>query len=89
MEADPGFFSRFSLVIASQLHEAALRKMAGLCWNNAVPFLHVRSYGLLGHVRVVRHAKQMKQARHTHEANMRKKRARRWWSLALLCVGCG
>jgi len=28
--------------------------MAALCWESSVPFLHVRSYGLLGHVRLVR-----------------------------------
>lgn len=50
---DPAFFSRFSLVIGSQLHESTLTKMAGLCWENAIPFLHVRSYGLMGHVRLV------------------------------------
>ncbi|CAM9513780.1 unnamed protein product [Pylaiella littoralis] len=52
MNKDPAFFSKFSLVIASQLHEATLRKMASLCWENSVPFLHVRSYGFLGHVRL-------------------------------------
>ncbi|CAN0594219.1 unnamed protein product, partial [Laminaria digitata] len=51
---DPDFFSKFSLVIASQLHEGTLRRMAGLCWEKSVPFLHARSYGLLGHVRLVR-----------------------------------
>ncbi|CAM9327233.1 unnamed protein product [Scytosiphon promiscuus] len=52
MNKDPAFFCGFSLVIASQLHETTLRKMAGLCWEKSVPFLHVRSYGLLGHVRL-------------------------------------
>lgn len=52
MNTDPDFFSKFSLVIASQLHEGTLRKMAGLCWDKSVPFLHARSYGLIGHVRL-------------------------------------
>ncbi|CAM9585090.1 unnamed protein product [Ascophyllum nodosum] len=52
MNKDPGFFSKFSLVIASQLHESSLRRMAALCWQHSVPFLLVRTYGLLGHVRL-------------------------------------
>lgn len=27
--------------------------MARVCWDRSVPFLYVRSYGLLGHVRLV------------------------------------
>ncbi|CAN0489076.1 unnamed protein product, partial [Discosporangium mesarthrocarpum] len=52
--ADPAFFSKFSLVIASQLPEGALEKLSKICWESSTPLIFARSYGYLGHVRVVR-----------------------------------
>ncbi|CAM9964595.1 unnamed protein product, partial [Choristocarpus tenellus] len=49
----PTFFLKFSLVVACQLAETALRKLACLCWENSIPLVYARSYGLLGHVRLV------------------------------------
>lgn len=54
IDEQPEFFSRFSLVIATQLEEAPARKLDGLCRAANVPLMLARSYGLIGSVRVRR-----------------------------------
>lgn len=51
LRSDPGFFSGFSLIIATQLDPGTLRDLAALAWSKGVPLLVARSYGLLGYVR--------------------------------------
>ena len=48
-----GSFSEFSLVIGTQLVESQLAELGEACSASRVPLLTVRSYGLIGHVRIV------------------------------------
>lgn len=49
---DADFLSRFTLVIASNLPEAHLLQLSEGCWQRNIPLIVVRSYGLLGYVRI-------------------------------------
>lgn len=49
---DPEFFCKFDLVIASNLPAAHLLPLADLCWERNVPLIALRSYGLIGSVRL-------------------------------------
>jgi hypothetical protein len=51
--AKKGEFSEFSLVIATQLPASTLRELGKACAASSVPLLVVRTYGLIGYVRVV------------------------------------
>ena len=48
-----GDFSQFSLVIATQLPSSTLRELGKACTSSGIPLLVVRTYGLIGYVRVV------------------------------------
>ena len=50
MNAD--FFQRFSLVIATELPEAGLLRLAQALWKSSTPLLVARAYGLLGYIRI-------------------------------------
>uniref|UniRef100_A0A4W3JVY0 NEDD8-activating enzyme E1 regulatory subunit n=1 Tax=Callorhinchus milii TaxID=7868 RepID=A0A4W3JVY0_CALMI len=52
LENDHTFFSRFHLVIAIQLQESTLLRLAGVLWNMEVPLLVCRTYGLVGYMRL-------------------------------------
>ncbi|KAA0171183.1 hypothetical protein FNF28_00949 [Cafeteria roenbergensis] len=51
---EPGFFEGFSLVIASQLQRDALLSLSAVLWSMNVPLIAVRSYGLVGSMRIAR-----------------------------------
>jgi len=51
-EKEPEFFKQFTLVIASCLPQEMVRRVAGICQEANVPFLALRSYGLLGYARL-------------------------------------
>lgn len=53
LREDPAFFNSFSLVVATQLPEAALLPLAELLQARGTPLLTVRSYGLVGVLRVL------------------------------------
>lgn len=53
LDADPAFFSKFSVVIATQLQEKALLRLAAACWTAGVPLLIARAYGMIGYMRLV------------------------------------
>lgn len=53
LDTRPDFFSQFGLVVATELPEASLLRLARVLWASAVPLLVARSYGLLGYVRIV------------------------------------
>uniref|UniRef100_A0A8C8E687 NEDD8-activating enzyme E1 regulatory subunit n=1 Tax=Otus sunia TaxID=257818 RepID=A0A8C8E687_9STRI len=53
LDNDPSFFSRFNLVVATQLPESTLLRLAELLWNSNVPLLVCRTYGLVGYMRVI------------------------------------
>ena len=46
------FWSQFSLVVAANVPEMQLLGLASVCWECRVPLMAVRSYGLLGTVRL-------------------------------------
>ncbi|KAK2529913.1 hypothetical protein Q9233_006298 [Columba guinea] len=53
LENDPSFFNRFNLVVATQLPESTLLRLAELLWNSNIPLLVCRTYGLVGYMRIV------------------------------------
>ncbi|NXT45750.1 ULA1 enzyme, partial [Pluvianellus socialis] len=53
LDNDPSFFNRFNLVVATQLPESTLLRLAELLWNFNVPLLVCRTYGLVGYMRVI------------------------------------
>jgi len=52
VEKKPDFVSQYTLVIASNLTESALRKVAATCWAKEIPLVVVRSLGLVGSIRI-------------------------------------
>ncbi|XP_063266591.1 NEDD8-activating enzyme E1 regulatory subunit isoform X1 [Prinia subflava] len=53
LDNDPSFFNRFNLVVATQLPESTLLRLADVLWNSNIPLLVCRTYGLVGYMRVV------------------------------------
>ncbi|XP_059680697.1 NEDD8-activating enzyme E1 regulatory subunit isoform X2 [Gavia stellata] len=53
LDNDPSFFNRFNLVVATQLPESTLLRLAELLWNSNIPLLVCRTYGLVGYMRVI------------------------------------
>uniref|UniRef100_A0A8C0EDL1 NEDD8-activating enzyme E1 regulatory subunit n=1 Tax=Bubo bubo TaxID=30461 RepID=A0A8C0EDL1_BUBBB len=53
LDNDPSFFRRFNLVVATQLPESTLLRLAELLWNSNIPLLVCRTYGLVGYMRVI------------------------------------
>uniref|UniRef100_A0A803VBD1 NEDD8-activating enzyme E1 regulatory subunit n=1 Tax=Ficedula albicollis TaxID=59894 RepID=A0A803VBD1_FICAL len=53
LDNDPSFFNRFNLVVATQLPESTLLRLAEVLWNSNTPLLICRTYGLVGYMRVV------------------------------------
>lgn len=52
LDTKPDFFAQFSLVVATELPEATLLRLAQVLWASAIPLLVARSYGLLGYIRI-------------------------------------
>ncbi|GIX87298.1 NEDD8-activating enzyme E1 regulatory subunit [Caerostris extrusa] len=52
LQAEPNFFSKFTVVIATNVDENALLKLADKLWDQGVPLLVCRSYGMVGYMRV-------------------------------------
>lgn len=52
IRTNPAFLDDFSLVIATQLTEPSLRLLASACRERSLPLVVLRSYGLVGTVRV-------------------------------------
>ncbi|XP_060109867.1 NEDD8-activating enzyme E1 regulatory subunit isoform X2 [Heteronotia binoei] len=50
---DPSFFCRFNVVIATQLPESTLLRLAEVLWNYNIPLVVCRTYGLVGYIRIV------------------------------------
>ncbi|KAJ7311967.1 hypothetical protein JRQ81_006291 [Phrynocephalus forsythii] len=53
LDNDPSFFCRFNVVIATQLPESTLLRLAEVLWNYNIPLLVCRTYGLIGYMRIV------------------------------------
>jgi amyloid beta precursor protein binding protein 1 len=52
IEEDVSFFARFSLVIATNLSEKALLKLANFLYEQHIPLFVCRSYGFVGYLRL-------------------------------------
>uniref|UniRef100_A0A8C9Q1I5 NEDD8-activating enzyme E1 regulatory subunit n=1 Tax=Spermophilus dauricus TaxID=99837 RepID=A0A8C9Q1I5_SPEDA len=53
LDNDPSFFCRFTVVVATQLHESTLLRLADVLWNSEIPLLICRTYGLVGYMRII------------------------------------
>ncbi|XP_044275729.1 NEDD8-activating enzyme E1 regulatory subunit [Varanus komodoensis] len=53
LDNDPSFFCRFNVVIATQLPESTLLRLAEVLWNYSIPLLVCRTYGLIGYMRII------------------------------------
>uniref|UniRef100_A0A8C3LZD0 NEDD8-activating enzyme E1 regulatory subunit n=1 Tax=Chrysolophus pictus TaxID=9089 RepID=A0A8C3LZD0_CHRPC len=53
LDNDPSFFNRFNLVVATQLSESTVLRLAELLWNFNIPLLICRTYGLVGYMRII------------------------------------
>lgn len=53
IERKPDFFQQFTLVIATDLPQEPLLKLANLLWIAKIPLMVARSYGFIGSIRVV------------------------------------
>ncbi|MEW5311695.1 MAG: hypothetical protein WDW38_003390 [Sanguina aurantia] len=51
LDSNPGFFSEFSLVVATQMRETEMLRLEEICEQAKVPLLVVRIYGLVGYLR--------------------------------------
>lgn len=47
------FFNTYQLVIATNLPERSLLRLASVLWDNDIPLLVCRSFGLMGYIRLV------------------------------------
>ena len=52
VEMDANFFSKFSIVVACDLHSGNLIKLSNLLWKLSTPLVVARSYGLIGYLRI-------------------------------------
>lgn len=52
IEKDPKFFTSFTLIIANNIPEGPLLKLASICWDHSIPLFSVRAYGLVGYLRI-------------------------------------
>jgi len=52
LQDQPEFFKSFNLVIATDVDEESVKHLSNYLWNNNIPLMVVRSYGLLGYIRL-------------------------------------
>ncbi|RKO83426.1 NEDD8-activating enzyme E1 regulatory subunit, partial [Blyttiomyces helicus] len=53
IDNDPDFFTSFSLIVATDLHESYLLQLGRICWKAKIPLVAVRTLGFFGFVRLV------------------------------------
>jgi len=63
LATEPGYVAAFTLVVGCQLRGALQQQLAQACRARGVPLLLVRSYGLIGHVRIVTDNHEVVEAR--------------------------
>ena len=51
----PDFFTSFDLVIVTEIHEKTLATLSKLLWDANIPLMVVKTYGLLGYIRLQIH----------------------------------
>uniref|UniRef100_A0A2P2I2D0 NEDD8-activating enzyme E1 regulatory subunit n=2 Tax=Hirondellea gigas TaxID=1518452 RepID=A0A2P2I2D0_9CRUS len=52
LASDPSFFDAFTIVVAVNMHEKTLLELSDVLWRAKVPLIAVRSYGLIGYIRI-------------------------------------
>lgn len=52
LQTDPAFFLKFNMVIATQLPDTCVVPLANLLYSHSIPFLNVKSNGLIGYARL-------------------------------------
>eukprot|EP01114_Cavostelium_apophysatum_P008684 TRINITY_DN2138_c0_g1_i2.p1 TRINITY_DN2138_c0_g1~~TRINITY_DN2138_c0_g1_i2.p1 ORF type:complete len:556 (-),score=166.03 TRINITY_DN2138_c0_g1_i2:41-1624(-) len=52
INTEPDYFKRFTVVVANDLPEEPLLKLAKVCWDNRIVLIVTRVYGFLGYIRV-------------------------------------
>lgn len=55
MLVEPQYFCKFDLIIASNIPQSHLMPLADLAWTGNIPLLVIRSYGLIGSIRLQLH----------------------------------
>lgn len=63
LDLDPKFFSKFAVVVACDLHEKSLLKLSSVLWQFSIPLLVVKSYGLIGYLRISTPSHEILEAR--------------------------
>jgi len=53
LETSPTFLDRFNFIIASNMKPQSLKKLAQFCWDKDKVLIVVRSYGMIGYIRLV------------------------------------
>ena len=53
LDTSPQFFSQFTVVIATDISEEKLKRLAEILWSENIPLLIAKSYGLIGYLRLV------------------------------------
>ncbi|XP_076448750.1 NEDD8-activating enzyme E1 regulatory subunit-like isoform X2 [Babylonia areolata] len=53
LESNAEFFSSFSIIIATNLHEKTLLQLGEVLWDKNIPLLVCRCYGFIGYLRLV------------------------------------
>eukprot|EP00842_Homolaphlyctis_polyrhiza_P005877 jgi/Hompol1/6290/HPOL_004918-RA len=54
IETNPAFFHKFTLVVATEMTELDMRRLAQICWSANIAFVQVRCYGFFGYCRIVK-----------------------------------
>lgn len=49
---DPDYFAQFKLIVVSNMPEQQLLPLADMCWQQKIPLIVIKSYGLLGSIRL-------------------------------------
>ncbi|KAI9199809.1 Nedd8 activating enzyme E1 subunit 1 [Polychytrium aggregatum] len=52
IDRDPSFFRQFSIVIATALPEASIKKLASICWDARIALVVLRTCGFFAHLRI-------------------------------------
>jgi amyloid beta precursor protein binding protein 1 len=67
-QTEPEYFCAFSLIVSANLPEQQLLPLAQLCWERRIPLLVVKSYGLVGSVRLQLRAHSVVESRSEADA---------------------
>ena len=69
LESSPQFLFDFSIVIATDVPEDQLARLASLLWSHNIPLLVARSYGMIGYLRLVAQSHEVVESHpdNTHE----------------------